>query len=236
MVCTAAFDAAVLSTASVPFTPLRHFLSSILGLFYLAQPHRADRKVHLFRASMSTEDIRAIWNKGYQQPLLRTLNNLSRPSLPVDGHPISITAADGRVIPCSLYYHLPLSHLATETRLVLDCPGGGFISMPPVAHNDYLSGWAKGLGVPVLAVDYRKAPENPYPAGLLDCYEVYQQIVETEGKVLGMNAEGREVRLALVGDSSGGNLAAALTLKAINNSQSRCAHSCMADGMSRQLN
>ena len=65
-----------------------------------------------------------------------------------------------------------------------------------------------------------KAPEDPYPAGLLDCFEVYQQLVETEGRVAGLNEVGAaELKVALVGDSSGGNLAAALTLKAINNRQ-----------------
>ena len=112
--------------------------------------------MHLFRSCMSIDDIRAVWNKGYQQPLLRLLNDLGRPYLRVDGRPVSVTAADGRVIACSLYYHLPLSQLRHETRLVLDCPGGGFISMPPAAHSDYLSGWAKGLSMPVLAIDYAK--------------------------------------------------------------------------------
>ena len=146
----------MLSTAEVPFAPLRHVLSSVLGLFYLAFRHRAERKVHLFRSCISIGEIRTIWNKGYQQPLLRWLNSVSRPHLPVDGHPVTLTAADGRLLHCSLYYHLPLSHLRLETRLVLDCPGGGFISMPPVAHCDYLSGWAARLQVPILAIDYRK--------------------------------------------------------------------------------
>ena len=215
-----AFDAAVLSTASVPFAPLRHALSSMLGLYYLVFRHRAERKVHLFRTCMSIQQIRAIWNKGHEQPLLRWLNAVSRARISVDGHPISITAPDSRTIQCALYYSKPLAQLRHETRLVLDCPGGGFISMPPAAHCDYLCGWAKGLGVPVLAVDYRKAPECPYPAGLLDCYEVYKQLVDSQGRVLGMNAaeQGRDLRVALVGDSSGGNMAAALTLKAISNS------------------
>ena len=219
-----AFDAAILATNHITFTPLRHLLSSVLGVWYLANKHKAERKVHLFRSCMTTEHIRAMWNKGGQQPLLRLLNSLSTPALPVRCHSLYIPSSTGQPIRCCLFYSKPLSFLSTESSLVLDFPGGGFISMPPECHMDYLSTWASKLGVPLLSVDYSKAPEKAYPAGLMDCWDVYQQLVDTEGSVIGMNADsidksenvGRPpLRIALVGDSSGGNLAAAVTLKAI---------------------
>ena len=219
-----AFDAAILATHHVPFAPLRNVLSSLLGVWYLLNQQRAERKVHLFRSCMTTEHIRAMWNKGSQQPLLRFLNALSTPKLPVQCLSLLVPSTAGHSIRCCLFYSKPLSSLSSEASLVLDFPGGGFVSMPPECHMDYLSAWAVELAVPVLSVDYSKAPEKPYPAGLMDCWDVYQRLVETEGAVIGMNthdgdneASGvqRPLRIALVGDSSGGNLAAAVTLKAI---------------------
>lgn len=40
--------------------------------------------------------------------------------------------------------------------------------MGPKHHADYLARWAKMLEVPILSVDYRKAPEHPYPSAFND--------------------------------------------------------------------
>ena len=65
------------------------------------------------------------------------------------------------------------------------------------------SGWA------VLAVGYRLAPEHPYPAAIEDVERAVAWL-RREGAALGIDAS----RLALAGDSAGGNLAAAVTLRA----------------------
>ena len=97
----------------------------------------------------------------------------------------------------------------------------------------------------MLSINYAKAPEQPYPAGLLDCYDVYRALVDSEGRAIGMNgggedgadgAGGERLRIALVGDSSGGNLAAALTLKAIDNGQHQtCAPSASLPALSTAM-
>jgi acetyl esterase len=68
---------------------------------------------------------------------------------------------------------------------------------------------AEQAGVTVVAVDYRLAPEHPYPAALTDSYAVLQWAAE-HGEEYGIDRE----RLGVLGESAGGGLAAALTLVA----------------------
>ncbi|KAG5650737.1 hypothetical protein H0H81_011221 [Sphagnurus paluster] len=62
----------------------------------------------------------------------------------------------------------------------------------------------------VMAVDYRLAPENPYPAAVDDCVSALLWLVQQGSEKLHINP----TRIAVCGSSSGGNLAAVLALKA----------------------
>lgn len=96
-------------------------------------------------------------------------------------------------------------------KVILHIHGGGFISMSSYSHQSYTRIWANELNIPIFSVDYRKAPQYPFPAGLDDVWQVYTWIVNHAEQHLGIIPK----KIILVGDSAGGNLILAVTLKAI---------------------
>jgi hormone-sensitive lipase len=105
--------------------------------------------------------------------------------------------------------------LANEDRLIIHFHGGGFICQTSFAHQNYTRQWALDQRLcPVLSVDYRLAPESRYPGAADDCFAVYKWVVENEAEVrqrLGYYPK----TILLGGDSAGGNLSAAVCIKAI---------------------
>ena len=61
----------------------------------------------------------------------------------------------------------------TPKAVIFHIHGGGFISMSSFIHQTYTRAWANNLQVPIVSVDYGKAPEHPFPEGLKDCFEAY---------------------------------------------------------------
>ena len=57
--------------------------------------------------------------------------------------------------------------------MVYHIHGGGFISMSTHVHQTYIRTWANSLEVPIISVEYGKAPKHPFPEGLYDCFEGY---------------------------------------------------------------
>ena len=68
-----------------------------------------------------------------------------------------------RPITAWLFFAPPVHHLARAIDLILDYPGGGFISMTPEHHEERLRMWAVRTGKPVLSIEYGKAPECRTP-------------------------------------------------------------------------
>lgn len=83
--------------------------------------------------------------------------------------------------------------------------GGGYATGSRASHRKMFGHVAKAAGIPALIVEYRRAPENPYPAAVEDALTAYRWAL----------ASGvRPTRIALVGDSAGGGLSVAAALAA----------------------
>ncbi len=214
-----AFDAGVLSTRNIRNPLLRDTMSFILGLYYMVFSSKAETKVQMFQAQVTPELVKSMWEKG-SHPVLKLADSLMAPKIRVDGREVHIPRADGSLIRCLLFFDGSEEQLAASSRLVLQFPGGGFIAMGPEHHASYIRRIALELKVPILSVDYRKAPQFPFPAQFLDCYDVYTSVVDSNGSSIGMNlstpsSSSPLLSVALMGDSAGGNLVAAVTLRSL---------------------
>ena len=87
--------------------------------------------------------------------------------------------------------------------------GGGWVLGSLDTHDGTCRELARASGAAVLSVDYRLAPEARYPAAAEDCYDACIW-AEANADQLGIDAS----RMAVAGDSAGGNLAAAVSLMA----------------------
>ena len=87
--------------------------------------------------------------------------------------------------------------------------GGGWVTGDLDTHDTACRGIANRSRSLVVAVDFRNAPEHPYPAGLDDCFAATEWLGSHAGDLGGPSGP-----LAVCGDSAGGNLAAAVALRA----------------------
>ena len=87
--------------------------------------------------------------------------------------------------------------------------GGGWCIGNITSHDGVCRKLAKGSGLTVISIDYRLAPEHPFPAAADDCYAAARWVAD-HGADLGVDPS----RLAVAGDSAGGNLAAVTSILA----------------------
>ena len=89
---------------------------------------------------------------------------------------------------------------ASEDAVTLYLHGGGYVLGSPKTHRELARRLSTETGGSVLVIDYRLAPESPFPAAVEDAVSAYCWLLET----------GREPEaLSIAGDSAGGGLAAA---------------------------
>ncbi|MFZ6181946.1 alpha/beta hydrolase [Nannocystis pusilla] len=93
---------------------------------------------------------------------------------------------------------------ARADKVLLYLHGGGYVAGSPASHRPLTAALSREARVRVLALDYRLAPEHPYPAALDDAVAAYTWLLD----------QGYSARsIALGGDSAGGGLAAATLVR-----------------------
>jgi acetyl esterase/lipase len=112
--------------------------------------------------------------------------------------------------------------------VVLWIHGGGYVVGTAAMSTPQCRAYANELNVLVAAVDYRLAPEHPFPAGLDDCAAALAWLRANAGE-LGIDPE----RIAVGGDSAGGGLAACLVQR--DHDERRSAGDAAGPGIAFQL-
>lgn len=147
-------------------------------------------------ANAMPADVRAVFDQPMPMGETPTVASADDVSIPLDGRTLAarlyVPLGADEMPPLTLYYH-----------------GGGWVIGTIETHDATCRALAQKSGSAVLSVAYRLAPENPYPAPVEDCYDALVWAASNAGQ-LGVDA----TRLAVAGDSAGGNLAAAAAIMA----------------------
>ncbi len=137
---------------------------------------------------LSPDDARAVYNAG---------------QIPSEEVVFEVRDVDAGGIPCRLYR--PSSEVGLG--LLVFFHGGGWVIGDLNSHDGVCRSLANKSGHVVLAVDYRLAPEHKFPAAFDDCAAALRW-AHDHAASLGID----KTRIAVGGDSAGGNLAAAVAL------------------------
>ena len=120
----------------------------------------------------------------------------------VDLECIGLSRSDGSTLVVYLYH--PHRRRKGGAAL-LHSHGGGMIMGSAPEHHARAAGYARDLGVLVASVNYRLAPEYPFPAALEDVHAAYRWLL-SKAEAVGINP----MRITVGGDSAGGGLTASL--------------------------
>lgn len=126
----------------MPLKPLwlRHLCSFLFSFYYLVFADDAEEKVRRVRATMSVEQMRVSWEKAATNPFLSALSKLTRPAFGMR-RILQLERPDYRqhLPPTEVYFYYTgdPDTLAQHNTILLQFPGGGFVSMPPPCHEDY---------------------------------------------------------------------------------------------------
>ena len=147
----------------------------------------------------------------------KTLDDVRPPladaeSFNINRKEVLIPQDNGPDVRCLLY--IPNDREDQSGQGYLHIHGGGYIIGSPEGSDAQNLLLASEIGVVIISVDYRLAPEYPIPAPLDDCYAALAWLHENSEE-LGID----RCRIGIGGESAGGGLAAALAIKARDEGQ-----------------
>jgi acetyl esterase len=112
----------------------------------------------------------------------------------------------GSAGPLRIRLYVPIELSRGLTPGLVFFHGGGWVAGDLETHDGFCRRLCEASGARIVAVDYRLAPEHPFPAGLTDCLMTINWVAN-HALMLGLDRS----KLAVGGDSAGGGLAAAVT-------------------------
>ena len=145
--------------------------------------------------SAATATVQVLSDQG--EPAYEAVGDISHILIPgpagdLVGRVYSPLEPEEDILPVAVYFH-----------------GGGFVIASLDTYDSSCRALANAAGCLVVSIAYRLAPEAPYPAAVDDCYAATQYIIANAGLI-----NGDPERVAVVGESAGGNLAAVVSLLA----------------------
>ncbi len=160
------------------------------------------------RQQFAPEDAAKILARGFGRanstsPLGKVTDGVTVPGRDGNQIPIRIYTPTGTgPFPVIAYYH-----------------GGGFVTATIDTYDASARALAQYANAIVVSVEYRKAPEAPYPAALNDAIDAYKWVTGNIGAYNGVSA-----KIAVAGESAGGNLATEVAIAARDQSLQRPTH------------
>lgn len=151
---------------------------------------------------ISNKDISV--KKSYK--LLRFMQKITNPNLfnKEKYEDVFFNVAD-RQIRCRFFSP---QNINDKTKVIIFIHGGGWATGCVDSYTKTCIELSKRTGRMIITIDYRLAPEYPYPCGFNDCYDIVNLLIDNLRKN-GLKSKD----ICLMGDSAGGNLVAAISLK-----------------------
>lgn len=162
-----------------------------------------NKAMRLALKALSYQEMDLKKNYKLKRQLTNVAHPFIRPLYQMWDHKVSLIDHD---IPVRIY--IPPEEKAVN-KILLFFHGGGWVTGNIDSYTVVCSNMAKQTGHIVISVDYRLAPEYPFPAAPEDCYSVTREIF-LDAALFDIAQED----ITLIGDSAGGNLAAVVSLMA----------------------
>jgi acetyl esterase len=131
----------------------------------------------------------------------------------------TIPGSDGNEIPVRIYWPQGWTPESAPKTVVVYFHGGGWVIGTLDLYDSSCHALANRADCVFVSVDYRMAPENQFPCAVDDCHEATQWVSDHASE-LGIDKD----RIAVAGDSAGGNLAAGVCLMARDRGTVNIAH------------